>query len=210
MTRSVAPHLVIDGFLPEALRNAMLDYAMMSEAQFVPAGEAVEGNPIAGLGRIALRCTSGLGDLRANFEAAIHTHFDEACAATGVAPFAVARFETELVSHGNGGHFDLHHDTLTQRNRADFETDRVLSSVYYLHDEPRRFSGGELAIHPFGPGEPVLIEPRGNRLVLFSSIAPHAVRPVSCPSAAFADYRFSVNCWLHRARPAVAGAAAST
>jgi Rps23 Pro-64 3,4-dihydroxylase Tpa1-like proline 4-hydroxylase len=210
MNRPAAPHLVIDNFLPEPQRVALLAHALRSEAAFVPAGEAIDGAPVTGQGRIALRCALGLGDLRGSFEAAVHARFAEVCAAIGVAPFPLAHTETELVAHGDGGHFDLHHDTLTQRNRADFATDRVVSSVYYLHKEPHAFSGGELAIHPFGQGEPILIEPRGNRLVLFAAIAPHAVRAVNCPGAAFADWRFSVNCWLHRARPAVAAAAAKT
>ncbi len=207
MLRPAAPHLVIDGFLPEELRCAMRDDAFRNAAAFVPAGEVLNGEPVFGLGRIALRCAAGLGQHKAVFEVAIQQCQPQASAALGLAPFALAHTETELVAHGDGGHFGLHHDTLTQGSRAHHTTDRVLSSVYYLHDEPRRFGGGELAIHPFGPGKPVLIEPRSNRLVLFAAIAPHAVRPVVCPGGTFADYRFSVNCWLHRARPVVAGAA---
>jgi len=81
---------------------------------------------------------------------------------------------------------------------------RVLSCVYYFHREPKAFEGGALRIHAFGSEEDaefVDIEPRQNSLLVFPAWAPHEVRTVSCPSDAFADARFSVNCWLHRARP---------
>jgi predicted 2-oxoglutarate/Fe(II)-dependent dioxygenase YbiX len=207
MSGSVPPHLVIDDFLAPAQVAALLGYALANETDFVPAGELIEGTAVANRNRVALRCSIGLGPHREAFVAAIHARFADACAATGVALFAIARTETELVAHGHGGRFDLHHDTLTQTNRAGFDSDRVLSSVFYFHREPKAFSGGELAIYPFRPGEPLTIAPQQNRLVLFSAIAPHAVHPVACPSRAFADSRFSVNCWLHRARPLAGGGA---
>ena len=207
MSGGIPPHLVIDAFLPPEQLAALLGYALQHETEFAPAGELVDGAAVANRNRVALRCASGLGPHKAAFIAAIHARFGEACAATGVSPFEIAHTETELVAHGHGGHFDLHHDTLTQTNRAGFDSDRVLSSVFYFFREPKAFSGGELALYPFRPGEPLIIEPKHNRLVLFSAIAPHAVHPVDCPSRTFSDSRFSVNCWLHRARP-LAGATA--
>jgi SM-20-related protein len=51
-----------------------------------------------------------------------------------------------------------------------------------------------------GPLVAVAVEPEHNRLVAFPAFVPHEVVPISCPGNAFADRRFSINCWLHRAR----------
>ena len=41
--------------------------------------------------------------------------------------------------------------------------------------------------------------PQANRLVVFPSEEFHEAMPVRCPSHAFADSRFAVTTWLHRA-----------
>lgn len=68
----------------------------------------------------------------------------------------------------------------------------------------RGFSGGEL--RPFDRGVEQVrwvpaetfreIVPEDNLLVLFPSSALHEIRPVRCPSRAFADSRFTLNGWL--------------
>ena len=60
----------------------------------------------------------------------------------------------------------------------------MVSGVYHFHREPKALSGGGLRLHRFGA----------------TLKAPHEVRPVACPSMAFADSRFSVNCWIYRPR----------
>lgn len=197
-------YLIVDDFLPAPVVAQLLGHALAHEADFVPTGVAREGSDVVDRqDRQSLRCCTGLGPIKSAFVDSIHARFAEFGAATGLSPFALAETETELTAHGDGHFYNLHVDSFTQANRAAQATDRMLSSVFYFHGAPQGFSGGELALHPFGGGEPVLIEPRHNRLVLFASISPHAVRPIVCPSGTFADSRFAVNCWLHRAKPRV-------
>ena len=82
--------------------------------------------------------------------------------------------------------------------------DRIISAVYYFHCMPKGFSGGDLRLYRLGadplgegkePGNHVDIEPVRNSMVAFPSWIMHEVRPVSCPSGDFRDYRFAVNCW---------------
>ena len=49
------------------------------------------------------------------------------------------------------------------------------------------------------------IEPETDSLVAFPSWLRHEVLPVRIPSAAWADGRFTINCWLHRAQPETHG-----
>jgi predicted 2-oxoglutarate/Fe(II)-dependent dioxygenase YbiX len=194
-------HLVIDDFLPAEDHAALLAFALANEAHFAPS-EVRRGTQgyHAPDTRKSLLCGAPLGGLKDRFRAAILARNDELFAATGTPPFAVARCEIELAVHRDGCFFAGHQDTFTEESRAGTHSDRLVSAVWYFHAEPRRFSGGELAIYPFGEGEPDLIEPRDNRLVVFPSVAFHEVLPISCPGDAFADARFSINCWLRRAR----------
>ena len=197
----LAKYLVVDGFLAPALLADILGRTLAHRQSFQPTRVRVdEQGVIDPQIRRSLRCTAGLGPFKTPFVAAVHARFAEFCAAAGVPEFAIADTEIELAAHGDGGFYKVHLDTYTQADRADAVTDRMLSLVFYFNVEPQAYSGGELLLHRFGRGEPARVVPCNNRLVVFSSIAPHEVLPVSCPSGEFADYRFAVNCWLHRAR----------
>jgi len=107
----------------------------------------------------------------------------------------------ELVAQGDGGFFAKHGDTYRSDPRA--RGDRMISAVFYFHRAPKAFSGGQLRLHGLSAstGEVARdIEPLQGRLVVFPSWWPHEVLRVSCESGAFEDSRFSLNCWIHRAR----------
>jgi SM-20-related protein len=198
-------HSVIDRFLPDSEAGALLAWLIGSEACF--AESAVQGGTSPEVDhtiRHSFQLSGDLGRHCAAFEQAIHESFEALCEAIGIAAFDVAFTELDCAAHGDGGHYAAHIDTFTQDVRMVRKTDRVLSAVLYLCTEPARFSGGELAFYRFGTRQgdqpQVRIAPRHNRLVVFPAIAPHAVLPVSCPGNSFADYRFAINCWLHRSR----------
>ncbi len=111
--------------------------------------------------------------------------------------------EFVITAYRDGGHIGEHIDTCERPERV-----RILSCVYYFAVTPRRFSGGELRLYglPKGPaaGQPssmsfVDIEPRTDTLVIFPSWIRHRVMPVRVPSGTWADSRFTINCWMHRA-----------
>jgi Rps23 Pro-64 3,4-dihydroxylase Tpa1-like proline 4-hydroxylase len=95
------------------------------------------------------------------------------------------------------------------RVHADLGPDcpRELSCIYYMHRQPRGFAGGELRLYdcieqggqsrPAGSFE--VVAPISNRLVVFPSGEFHEAMPVRCPSGEFADSRFAITTWLHRA-----------
>lgn len=119
----------------------------------------------------------------------------------GLPEFSLHHVELEMASHGDGGHYHDHTDTVHENNAG-----RIMSAVYYFFAEPRRFSGGELCL--FGwwrdPADTAhdpphqYITPENDSLLIFPSWAVHEVMPVVCPSDDFADARFSVNCWIWR------------
>jgi Rps23 Pro-64 3,4-dihydroxylase Tpa1-like proline 4-hydroxylase len=198
------PFLRRRGFLAPEERRALLAWSYANEARFEPAqlrGMAVDPSVRRSL---LLR---DLGPLRQVFEARLAALLPTLIEALGLPAFAPSGIELELAAHNDGAHFALHTDTYTQP-RSSARSHRVVSSVYYFHDEPRGFSGGQLRLHRFGAtaasasdsdGALEDIEPEQNCLVAFPSWAPHEVRPVACPTRAFGGSRFAVNAWIHRA-----------
>ncbi len=193
------PYRVLHDFLPAEQHRELLDWTLANADRFRAA-------PLAG-GVVdpALRRASVLRDLGPMgpvIEARIASLVPEWIADLRVTPFEVSEIELELAAHNDGAHFALHADTYATGIKA--RGDRMLSGVYYFHAVPRGFDGGMLRLHRIGgrAGDTTGadIAPTQNSLVVFPSWGPHEVLRVRCPSGAFADSRFAVNCWVYRAR----------
>jgi len=192
-------HALFDGFLGPDLSGELLDFAIAHEADFMPntvyaSGEAAE-RPES---RISLYFAGEWHQLQRAFAARVDERLEDFVAGAGCSGFRPDSKEIELVANRDGGHFARHIDTLARALEA--PSDRVVSAVYYFHREPAGFTGGELVLHALTGEEQKAFEPRHDRLIVFSAIAPHEVRPTCVPGDAFCNARFSINCWLHRAR----------
>ena len=208
--RIMTPHLVQRDFLSGGEHAALLAWALGNEARFAPAGVGGVGVNGAVRRSVSLR---DLGPLAAVLKARLKDRAAGFVETLQTTPFAVSHVELELVAHNDGAFYSRHLDTSTGDVAGHGQ--RVLSGVYYFHREPRGFSGGCLRLHAIRALDTdvrgddgsldagsVDVAPDQNTLVVFPSWAPHEVMPVSCPSGAFADSRFAVNCWLHLRRPA--------
>jgi Rps23 Pro-64 3,4-dihydroxylase Tpa1-like proline 4-hydroxylase len=187
---------VIDDFLGPREHRELLALALASEDRFA-AGTTVTNDP----------------DYRQNlvimdFGATVHAQliqnrllvwFPILVKTFGMPVFPLAMIESQLTATGEHQFYKVHNDN--GENLA-----RALSCVYYLHREPRGFSGGVLRLYD-GIEENgarraadtfTAVEPRHNRMVVFPSEEFHEVMPVRCPSGDFADYRFAVTTWLYR------------
>ncbi len=200
----IAPHAVHDDFLPADALRTLIAWTLAREADFVTTRV---GGPD---GRVdtairASRCLppKTFQPQRALFHDRLAPLVPDLCAALGLQPFAVGRFELGLVCHNDGDYYRRHIDTAV--TKLGQHATRAISAVFYFHAEPKGFSGGELRLHPFSASAATTtftdLAPNQNRLVAFPSWAPHEVMPVRCPSQEFAASRFSVNCWIHRALP---------
>lgn len=197
MNAPAPPHLVTDDFLSAPERADLLRWILDNRARFRAARTAAGVQPE---GRHALTLRD-LGPLTETVRERALAHFAVWTARLRVTPFEPSLVELELAAHNDGSHFALHTDTYPGDRPA--LGDRMLSAVYYCHEEPKRFSGGALRLHHMGAraGDAgVDISPDEGRLVVFPSWWPHEVLRVSCKSGAFEDSRFSLNCWLHRER----------
>lgn len=204
------PVCVIDGFLGEEKSARLLDFAIRNERRFAPSGvHGLDATGQHGLKRSSLSLIDGHEEALADFSAAVDANFARLHKAVGVEDFTVSEREIDLVAHLDGHHYRRHVDILTQAERAETAADRIVSLVYYVHKEPQSFSGGELDLFAIAGKDRHRVEPHHDRLVAFPSIAPHEVRTVTLPGNRFADARFSVACWLCRARGSTGGATPS-
>lgn len=199
------PHLILDGFLSDNIAARLLDEIVAAAARFVPSlvGGSRSGTTVPSI-RSSLRLPGRVSVDLLPFKAAIAANSEELCAAVGIEPFAVDHTECSIVAHGDGHYYRTHVDTPLGGETVQLKHFRLVSCVYYLFRAPQGFKGGALNIHSLNlPNEEkaaIAIEPRHNRLVVFPSFIPHEVQNIVCPSGKFADFRFSINCWLHKAR----------
>jgi hypothetical protein len=118
--------------------------------------------------------------------------------------FPLGRIEMQATASGDGDYFRLHRD-------GDNASTREISFVYFFFNEPRHFSGGELRIFDNertreGELAPTdlsqTLSPRQDLIVFFPSRNEHEILPVRVPTQAFAESRFTINGWIHRATDA--------
>ncbi|WP_435417140.1 2OG-Fe(II) oxygenase [Parerythrobacter aurantius] len=194
-------HAVIDDFLEQAVAQQLLDHALGGQGLFEPAVVTDRGSYLVSAEHRQACSTSHLGPAGSRFIAAVEAHFEPLCAALGLAPFPIMAWDVEMAAHRDGGFFREHIDTMTAENRETQPGDRIISLVCYLHRPRAAFTGGDLVLKPFvGNAGEARIAPRHNRLVAFPSFARHEVEPIRVPGDAWEDARFSINCWLLRAR----------
>jgi Rps23 Pro-64 3,4-dihydroxylase Tpa1-like proline 4-hydroxylase len=192
--RRVPPHRVIPHFLGVDRVAMLLEHATANESSFtvtkVGEGETRRVDPST---RVSQRLRE-IGPLRCEIEARMLGLLPAMAVTLGVAPFAPAAAELELVAHGDGAFYQAHVDP----RRRSATNQRMISAVYYFNAEPKAFTGGALRLLAFEGGALVDLEPENDTLAIFSSWALHEVLPVSCPSRRFIDSRFAINCWLMR------------
>ena len=190
------PHRLIAGWLGAEAAAGLFSYAVSQETNFKPTKVRREGEK----GRIdpSIRRSHILRDL-GPFDALLRDRAEALRpaleAAFGISPAPPGETEIEMVAHGDGHFYRAHIDTFTGDDATE-GANRRLSLVYYLHRQPRAFSGGHLRLNGLGSGQSVSFAPVCDTLIAFPSFLPHEVEPVSCPGGSFADSRFSVNIWI--------------
>jgi len=135
-----------------------------------------------------------LGGVRNLFRARIATQLDDAYEWFGIERPLNARLKVELTSHSNGEYYSIHRD-------SGGGYDRYLSYVYYFHELPRKFSGGQLHLYDTDTTQNIYlksftsIDPTHNSLIIFPSEYFHQVCKVTLSSNRRREGRFTLNGW---------------
>jgi hypothetical protein len=191
----------IGNFLGD-LRQKVLDHILSQEASFKAATIVPPGAATGTLNENMRRAKTldSLGTHEAAFVERLKQQLQPALAKLGHKQFPIGRIELQVTASNDGDFFRLHQDTSPGDTRE-------ISFVYFVYREPRRFSGGELRIYPTRVTEgrvtsadhPHTLAPRQDSIIFFPSQNEHEILPVRVPSRAFADSRFTINGWIHRA-----------
>jgi SM-20-related protein len=200
-----ATHVFVSDILGQSQYRDLLNFAIEHEHEFTTTAVGLHGAV-----RGELRQSRRLCDLGDHFEPIqrrVLERVPHLIEKLGVTRFEPDGVEVEIVAHENGAFYKRHIDLFARPSeRLLASGDRLVSLVFYLNREPKAFSGGELRLFPnVKPGasdnEAIDIVPEHGMCIAFSSWLPHEVRPVHCPSGAFRDSRFAINCWVYRHRP---------
>ena len=195
---ALPPHLVLQNAFDPALVERLLAYVAAREGDFFDTG--VGRNGVIDKTVRSSRKIRDFGTLGDALESAFIAALPQAISALGLAPFELAGLSLELAAHGDGDFYSRHIDTFIGEHRQN--NDRVLTGVFYFHNQPKAFEGGALRLYSPLPvdkgGSYTDIEPAHNSLLLFPAWAPHEVRAISCKNGGFAQSRFAINCWYNR------------
>ncbi len=199
--------LEVGDFLSSAEHAAVLQWACDHESQFERGGTTTnEYGSRTNLANYRFHRT----ELARLLIHRVLVYLPAALRRLGLEPFPLDDIEAQMTASNDGHYFKAHLDGGSDSTRG-----RRLTWVYYLHADPKAYSGGELRffdsriVHGqrhLVPDAFVDIEPDDNSLLVFPSDQYHELRPVGCPSKAFADSRFAVTGWI-RARPRAAATA---
>lgn len=201
----VPRHVVLHELLPPGDHAALVEWGLSLESHLCPS-ELLDGGRVDRRGRNSFSLEKGapMGDWALRLHQRYAELAPQLMEALGVAPFALSDVDIDLVVYNDGSFYGPHIDVASGALRR-AAADRVITTVYYFHGEPKGFEGGALRLHSLLPGADgkrafVDIPPEQNSLVAFAATALHEVLPVRCPSGEFRDSRFAINGWLRRAR----------
>lgn len=195
----IPPHARRDAFLSTGENRSLLQWVIANEAALCPS--RVTGDIHRPSGRNA-RSYYGEPPWKSRLVERAQALLPSILPELGIPAFTPSGFEVELVAYDHECFIARHRDTGTGATRH--VCDRIVSMVYYLHSEPKGFTGGELRLWPLRQaegGDPIFcdVAPVQNGIVAFPSWAVHEVLPVQVPSRRFSDARFAINIWARRA-----------
>lgn len=201
-----AAFVVHDGFLPDAVREQVWEFALNASGDLEAATVAQQFAASDADQRVdpdarRARTISSPRQVAELMEPRLRRLLDTDAARLGLAIRQIDHIELEVAVYGDGDLFRCHRDLYeTDRSR------RVLSYVYFFAPEPRGFSGGELLLYDtdaandsFVPNKFTRIEPQCNRLILFDPATYHEVTPIRCSSSDPQDLRYTATGWVHEA-----------
>ena len=193
------PYMHLQNYFSDELNAEILAYAVKRQLDFKPSLIYVKGVQKRSDLRISLTLKD-LGPYKKIMQDSIREVIPVLTESLKITRFEVGDIDMEFAAYGDGALFKSHIDTAVHKKT---ENPRVISAVYYFHSNPKRFEGGNLRFHALliGKGDEKSkdILPDNNSLLAFPSFAPHEVLPVTAPEVDFKDWRFAVNCWIHKA-----------
>jgi len=189
-----APLVVIDNFLSSNLVPELLSHTIEHEKKFRMANVGSNNPEYISDRRLTHVCFE-MGAFKAYFLDYIIDNLIHFKTLLNIPDFNLDKIEIKITNHLNGGFFQPHAD-----NKAMFgDSKRVVSWLYYFHQNPKAFEGGELLafdsnidLQEYNAYKFTKIDPINNRLVVFPSCFYHAVTPTLLADNQFSNGRMAV------------------
>jgi SM-20-related protein len=196
-----AQAVVIDGFLGRAEIEELIRYTLAHEPDFAW-GKVISraGVPIIDTKYRRARSLRKIGRHKRLIVRYLKAVLPRVLRRLRHRAFHVSSVDVQITASNHGDFISPHRDSDSEGVLAA----REISFVYYYRTRPNAFRDGMLRIYDsrlengeyVSAGTYKSVAPRHNRLVFFPSSRWHEVRPVNCPSRAFADSRFTVHGWV--------------
>lgn len=191
-----ARHVVIDDFVPIEVRRDAIRAIDGARHELV-AASTTNGDVTARQAWLVPDDWST--SIRADVEARVRAVVPDVAARLGIPAFEPEMMTSQLTAFGDRSHYQVHTDTAGGSTAT-----RKMTFVCYLHDRPRRFSGGQLRIWDTDlndtarqpDGEPIVVEPTDGSVVFFDSRLQHEVTEVRTDQADLLAGRFTINGWV--------------
>ena len=110
----------------------------------------------------------------------------------------IRNFELQITVHLDGHFYKAHQDSDGKKT-----ADRQISFVYYFHQIPKGFTGGDLLLFDTDLKKNVhsliefsRIKSVNNSIIFFPSAYYHKVTQVICKKNSFCNGRFTLNGWI--------------
>jgi Rps23 Pro-64 3,4-dihydroxylase Tpa1-like proline 4-hydroxylase len=191
-----SPYVLVENFLDPKRHAELLAFALAVEKRFTSSSVSTGDEDYR-----RSRVLFDFPDFAALFREKIGALAPQLMRRFAIPAFPIADIECQMTAHNDGNYFKQHND-----NGSPDTLNRAISYVYYFHQEPKAFTGGEFRLYhsrvengAYQCGEKAAdLEPRNNSILFFPSHCHHEVLPVRCASQRFADSRFTVNGWIRR------------
>jgi Rps23 Pro-64 3,4-dihydroxylase Tpa1-like proline 4-hydroxylase len=198
-----AASVVLDEFLAPHELDELIAYTLQHEEDFENS-EVISPSGDPGIVDFSHRRSRVLMDLGKHQEVIlerIRCVLPKVLRQFGIEEFPITHAEAQITASNDGDFFATHSDDAQEAIAS-----RRVTFVYFFHQEPRPFEGGELRLYDssgdHGRGYQTrsfqTIVPQQNQIVFFPCSVSHEITQIVSPSRAFADSRFTLNGWLHK------------
>jgi len=193
---------ILEEFLDHQVAEQLTHFVIERERDFTPSGVLHSDSrmPTISVEHRRSRVLSDLRGFRSIFLQRLQTALPSILLQFQIPPFPISAVDIQITATNDGEFFRPHTDSGPGPVAR-----RTISYTYFFHQEPRRFTGGELCLYSYWRREKIVtagctnrILPKRNMIVFFPSDILHEIASVSCPSRQFRDSRFNVNGWIHR------------
>ncbi len=190
---SPAPFVIVDDFFDAQTNQRLLQQAIAKQADFEQT--TLQKTAQDGQAKRTNLITFDVGPIGETMRTLVRQNLPQIYDRLCMAALDVKFIELKLAAYLHGDFFKAHQDLYPGRGGRE----RRISFIYYFHQEPKPYTGGELLLYDTRFTPPAHVStlytkliPRNNSVIFFPSQYVHEVLPVVTNSRDFNASRFTM------------------